>query len=59
MCFENVVKTTIFIKDINDVSAVNEIFGRYFIKGPPVRSCVEVSDIPKGAKLEIERIALI
>jgi 2-iminobutanoate/2-iminopropanoate deaminase len=57
MDFSHVVKTTIFLTDINNFSLVNEIYGRYFSEEPPARSCVEVSCLPKGALIEIEVIA--
>ena len=53
---DNVVKTTCFLKDINDFAKFNEIYARFFT-GKPARSCVEVSALPKGALLEIEVIA--
>jgi 2-iminobutanoate/2-iminopropanoate deaminase len=55
--FENVVKTTIFLKSMNDFSAVNEIYGSYFKDQPPARSTIEVAGLPKGASVEIEVIA--
>ena len=55
---KNVVKTTIFLSDINDFSAVNEIYGEYF-SHKPARSTVAVKELPKGAKVEIETIAVI
>ncbi len=54
----NVVKTTIFLADINDFAAVNEVYGEYF-SHKPARSTVAVKDLPKGAKVEIECIAVI
>jgi 2-iminobutanoate/2-iminopropanoate deaminase len=54
--FENVVKTTIFLKDIADFTTVNQIYGGYFRKDPPARSTVEVSHLPRNAKVEIEVI---
>jgi len=54
---ENVVKTTIFLKDINNFSRVNKIYGEYFTDQFPARSCVEVSRLPKDADIEIEAIA--
>ena len=54
---DNVVKTTCFLKDINDFAKFNEIYAEYFT-GKPARSCVEVSALPKGALLEIEVIAI-
>jgi 2-iminobutanoate/2-iminopropanoate deaminase len=53
----NVVKTTIFLTDLGNFQTVNEIYGSYFKSEPPARSTVEVSALPKGAKIEIEVIA--
>ena len=53
----NVVKTSIFLKDLNDFEAVNEVYGTYFIENKPARSCVQVAKLPKGAPIEIEAIA--
>lgn len=53
----DVLKTTIFLTDLGDFQAVNEIYGSYFKSEPPARSTVEVSALPKGAKIEIEVIA--
>lgn len=54
---ENVVKTSIFLKDLNDFAIVNEIYGTYFTENPPARSCVQVAKLPKDAVIEIEAIA--
>ncbi|MDD5015381.1 MAG: RidA family protein [Atribacterota bacterium] len=54
---EKVVKTTIFLKDMNNFSRVNKIYGEYFTGQFPARSCVEVSRLPKDADIEIEAIA--
>lgn len=54
---ENVVKTTIFLKDMNNFSQVNKIYAEYFTDQFPARSCVEVSRLPKDADIEIEAIA--
>lgn len=54
---ENVVKTTIFLKDMNNFSRINKIYGEYFTGQFPARSCVEVSRLPKDADIEIEAIA--
>ena len=54
---ENVVKTTIFLKDMNNFSRINKIYGEYFTGQLPTRSCVEVSRLPKDAQIEIEAIA--
>lgn len=55
----NVIKTTIFLKDLNDFTAVNEVYGSYFVENKPARSCVEVAKLPKDAVIEIEAIATI
>ncbi len=55
---DDVVKTTVFIKDMNDFSTINEVYAKYFPKNAPARSCVEVSRLPKDVLLEIEAIAL-
>jgi 2-iminobutanoate/2-iminopropanoate deaminase len=57
LTFDNVVKTTIFVTDLGDFQTVNEIYGSYFKQDPPARSTVQVSALPKGAKVEIEVIA--
>ncbi|GAG60188.1 unnamed protein product [marine sediment metagenome] len=54
---ENVVKTTIFLKDMNNFARVNKVYGEYFKEKFPARSCVEVSRLPKDAEIEIEAIA--
>jgi len=55
---ENVVKTTIFLDDINNFNDVNEVYGKYFAH-KPARSTVAVKELPKGAKVEIECVAVI
>lgn len=55
---EEVVKTTVFIKDMNDFAAVNEIYATYFTGDFPARSCVEVARLPKDVLIEMEAIAL-
>lgn len=52
----DVVKTTVFLADIADFTAVNEVYSTYFAQPYPTRSCVAVKDLPKGAKVEIECI---
>ena len=54
----NVVKTSIFLKDLNDFEAVNDVYGTYFIENKPARSCVQVAKLPKDAVIEIEAIAV-
>ena len=53
----NIVKTTIFLKNITDFAAVNEIYASFFPHEPPARSTIEVSSLPKGVPIEIEAIA--
>lgn len=54
----NVVKATVFLSDLADFAKMNEVYGRFFAKDPPARSCVQVSALPKGALIEIEAVAL-
>ena len=56
--FDDVVKTTIFLTDLKEFATVNEIYGKRFAGAPPARSTVEVQGLPRGAKVEIEVIAL-
>lgn len=55
--FDKVLKTTIFLVDMSDFAAVNEVYGARFPQQPPARSTVAVSALPKGARVEIEVIA--
>ncbi|MCK4448191.1 MAG: RidA family protein [Candidatus Marinimicrobia bacterium] len=55
--FNNIVKVTIFLKNMNHFSRVNDIYSQYFINQFPSRSCIEVSRLPKDAQIEIEAIA--
>lgn len=55
--FSHVIKTAIFLTDMNDFSKVNEVYGKYFAENPPARSCVQVAGLPKGVNVEIEVIA--
>lgn len=55
---ENVVKTTIFLSDMDNFAAVNEVYGEYFANHKPARSCVQVARLPKDALVEIEVIAM-
>jgi 2-iminobutanoate/2-iminopropanoate deaminase len=57
--FVNVVKSTIFLKDMNNFPKVNEIYGQYFSTEPPARETVEVSRLPKDVNVEISCVALI
>ena len=55
---DSVVKTTVFIKDMNDFAAINEVYATYFTDNYPARSCVEVARLPKYVLIEIEAVAL-
>jgi 2-iminobutanoate/2-iminopropanoate deaminase len=54
---ENVIKTTVFIKEMDDFGAINEVYAKYFPEPYPSRSCVEVARLPKDVMLEMEVIA--
>ena len=55
---EDVVKTTVFIKEMNDFGAINEVYAEFFTGDYPARSCVEVARLPKDVMIEMEAIAL-
>lgn len=55
---ENVIKTTVFIKDMNDFAKINAVYSEFFTKDCPARSCVEVARLPKDVLIEIEAIGL-
>jgi 2-iminobutanoate/2-iminopropanoate deaminase len=55
----NVVKTTVFLADMDDFSAMNEIYGRYFSEHKPARATVEAARLPRDSRVEIECIALV
>ena len=55
----HIVKTTVFLKDMNDFAAMNDVYGRYFTTAPPARSTVQVARLPKDALVEIEVAATI
>ncbi len=57
--FSKVVKTTVFLSDMDDYAAVNEVYARHFREPYPARSAVEVARLPRGVRLEIEAIARI
>ncbi|MBO0477650.1 RidA family protein [Vagococcus sp. DIV0080] len=58
LTMDDVVKTTIFLADMNDFAIANEVYGSYFSEPFPSRSTVEISKLPKDAKIEIEAIAV-
>ena len=55
---ENAVKATVYLKDMNDFTAMNEVYGRYFAKNPPARSTVEVARLPRDVRVEIDLVVL-
>jgi len=55
----DVVRTTIFLADMNDFAAVNEVYGRYFTQNPPARATVQVARLPKDGRVEIDAIAVL
>jgi 2-iminobutanoate/2-iminopropanoate deaminase len=58
MDFSNVVKTSIFVKDLNNFASINQAYGEYFLTNPPARETVEVSRLPKDVNVEISCIAV-
>src|ERR1019366_5755260 len=56
---ERAVKTTVFLADMDDFAAMNEVYGRYFIAHPPARSTVEVARLPRNVRVEIDLIAVL
>ena len=56
---DKVVKTLVFLKDMNDFADMNEVYSQYFSTNPPARSCVQVAKLPKDALVEIEVIAIV
>lgn len=57
LSFEDVVKTTVFITDMNDFATINAVYAKAFTVNPPSRSCVQVARLPKDVQVEIETIA--
>jgi 2-iminobutanoate/2-iminopropanoate deaminase len=57
--WETVVKTTIYLADLSDFGAVNEIYGGYFASSPPARATVQVAGLPRGALVEIDAVAAL
>ena len=55
---ENVVKATVYLADMDDFPAMNEVYGTYFKETPPARAAIQVARLPKDAKVEIDMIAL-
>jgi len=59
LSFADVVKTTVFIKNMSDFATINGVYAKYFTDNAPARSCVEVAALPKGVLVEIESIAAL
>jgi 2-iminobutanoate/2-iminopropanoate deaminase len=58
MSFSNVVKTTVFLTDLTDFAKMNEVYAKRFPSSPPARSTVQVAALPRGARVEIEVLAI-
>ena len=58
MTLANVIKTTVFLADMDDFAAMNEVYGRFFEKDPPARATVQAARLPRDARVEIEAIAV-
>jgi 2-iminobutanoate/2-iminopropanoate deaminase len=56
---DSVLKTTVFVKDLSEFAAINEVYAKYFSTGAPARSTVEVARLPKDVRVEIEAIAFV
>ena len=56
---DEIVKTTVFLLDMNDFTAMNEVYGRFFGKNPPARATVQAARLPRDARVEIEAIAVV
>jgi 2-iminobutanoate/2-iminopropanoate deaminase len=57
--FEHVVRTTVFLADMNDFAAMNEVYSRYIVDPPPARATVQVARLPRDVKIEVDAIAVI
>src|SRR5688572_23143855 len=57
--FEHVVKTTVYLADMNEFAAMNEVYGRYIVDPPPARATVQVARLPRDVKIEVDCIAVI
>jgi len=58
MNLDNVVKTTVYLLDLSHFSRMNQVYEKYFLENKPARACVQVTALPKGAKVEIDAIAV-
>ena len=57
--FEHVVRTTVFLADMNDFPAMNEVYGRFIVDPPPARATVQVARLPRDVRIEVDAIAVI
>ena len=57
--FEHVVRTTVFLADMNEFAAMNEVYGRYIVDPPPARATVQVARLPRDVKIEVDAIAVL
>ena len=57
--FTNVVRTTVYLADMNDFAAMNEVYSRYIVDPPPARATVQVARLPRDVKIEIDAIAVL
>ena len=57
--FTNVVRTTVYLADMNDFAAMNEVYSRYIIDPPPARATVQVARLPRDVKIEVDAIAVL
>jgi 2-iminobutanoate/2-iminopropanoate deaminase len=57
--FEHVVRTTVFLADMNDFAAMNEVYSRYLVDPPPARATVQVARLPRDVRIEVDAIAVI
>jgi 2-iminobutanoate/2-iminopropanoate deaminase len=58
LTLKHVIKTTVFLADMDDFTAMNEVYGRFFVEQPPARATVEAARLPRDARVEIEAIAV-
>ena len=58
LSLDNVIKTTVYLSDLRDFTRMNQVYEKFFSENKPVRSCVQVAALPKGAKIEIDAIAI-
>jgi 2-iminobutanoate/2-iminopropanoate deaminase len=57
--FDRVVRTTVYLADMNDFAAMNEVYSRYIVDPPPARATVQVARLPRDVKIEVDAIAVL